>query len=184
MKILNIYILVIISCIVVACEKKEESLCDYERLYPEIPEVQFTVNGNNFVQNVSSSSFPNDEYDFEKIYVENPSNGGVYNIDLYFTFIEFIENETCDAEYEHRIVINVNVDQGINETKTYPVNLLGTPATASYVFERETQKLPSGNSTITISKYIPENDLEGTFSIQFDDVETTGTFKLDLTKTY
>ena len=69
--------LLLLICFATSCvEEEDEQQCDYERLYPEVPEVQFTVNGANYIQNVSSASFPDSDNNFEKIYIEGTPSGG------------------------------------------------------------------------------------------------------------
>ena len=138
-------VILILLCInLFACTEEDDDdmvVCDYENFYPDIPEVGFTVNGTSYLQNVGATTFRNEQNppDLAMIYSINGSSNGKTNIDLRFTHAKFLNNEDCDAAYEHRIFFNINLDQGINERKSYPVTLNSSvpgAVSASYVFEK------------------------------------------------
>ena len=183
------------SVFLFSCEtEEEEPMCSYESKYPDIPEIQFSVNGENFIQNVNSQSYSNEpgRPELTKIYKENNIDGTSSNFDLYFTNVKFLNNPPdCEVRWNHRITINANIDQRPTETKVYKVD--GNPNNqnqvfASYVFENKLPPIMMGNDTnniLTITRFVPQNVLEGMFNITFQDGTTsTGAFNLDLSKDY
>ena len=175
-----------------SCEQKDEeedmSLCAFESKYKDVDEIQFKINGINYKQNLGSKAYEGTSVpNIAKIYnFTNGANGT--RVELFFTRAQLSNEETCDVEFQHRLVIAINkLQQGLNETKTYPVDIGLFPegASSSYINETNNVELAADSSSITITQYIPDNILNGYFSINYSkDTKANGTFNLDLMRTY
>ena len=178
-----------------ACEKEEDDAgndCCMETLYPDLAAVQFTIDGVDYIQNLSSAAYANEDPGFAipqiaRIY-SFTNNLGAKQVNLMFTRVKLADEATCAYAYEQRIAIIINqLDQGIGETKTYPVDLSLFPAGASssYINEDDDVSLAAGNSSVTVTNYIPDNTLEGSFDINYaNGTVASGSFSLDLTTMY
>ncbi|MGB0431062.1 MAG: hypothetical protein ACPGLV_11355 [Bacteroidia bacterium] len=195
MKNLSVLLLIIISAsfTLSSCSTDDDDLCDYENKYPDMSIIQFEVDGEAFTQNINSGSYNNasDRPALTKIYEEFDVGPTESNFNLYFTHIKFLNNPPeCEARWNHRITINANIDQRPNETKVYKVD--GNPSNENHVIAAYTpsNSLPSQNdndvnNTLTITRFIPQNVLEGSFNITFrNGTKTSGSFELDLTENY
>ena len=193
MKNIKKWSLAFLMLVLISCEEEEvEPTCDFGSLYTEISDVQFEVDGTAYTQNVSKSTFPEAQItpDIAKIYKIANETGGYIPAELFFTYTELLppdENDYCAANYLHRFYIQLYLEQNPSETKVYPVTNSGKleDAASSYQFRKEMVLFPNEGSTVTISKFVPQNRLEGTFSFQYPNGKSaSGVFNLDLTKRY
>ena len=191
MKSFKLVLMAILVATLFSCEAEEEDeMCQFDERYPDVTDVQFDINGQSYYQNVTSQSYNTGEAipDLAKIVVSNSEVGeAISNFDLYFTHVALDEDSPeCDTFWQHRLFINANIEQGPNETRVYKVD--GNPNNthhvfANYVFESSAPVAMSSDSTntLTITQFIPQNILVGSFNITFQDgTESQGSFNLNL----
>lgn len=180
-----------------SCTEDEEQLTECETVrkqrYSDIEASNFTINSStNLFQNYGHQTFPEKKRDqlhpFAQLWEFTNVAGTSATCKLHFTRIGFDEDD-CNPKIQHQIHVQAYIDQKPFETNTYPINSTLQSAFASYggelLNESEILRFSQDNAgSLTITKYIPDTDIEGHYSININGIMVSGNFDYDLTRSY
>lgn len=177
-----------------SCEKgsSQNGPCaeEYNTSYQDYKTISFTINGSDSLfQNYGLQSYPP--------YSPEPSDYLVkfqgYNLTMNLERIQLL-GDSCAFHRQHWLILKLALNQTSFETKEY---IVGSPSSqtnfqnyATYTGDAlnpgEVLRFSSGDScgTVTVTKFIPQQLLQGYFDLDVSGIDATGKFDIDLTRVY